>query len=586
VPPRRWTRIALALAAASAAPSPAQPVEDAARFFEAIEVRRLELDVVVVGRDGEPVDGLEAADFEVRADGAPLELLDFEAHREVVAGPLAGGGAAGPGAGAAPAAPVSPVTWIVHVDQSRLRTSRRNAVLRQLGEFLEAELRPGDRTLVSTWDGDALRIVSRLSVERQGALDALAAIAGTPARGSPLEGAATALRSEINAVAPLSINITADKAEIRRRDAPPDTEFRSGTRVAAESLLRQIDALRDLEIARARAGMTALGDLLALAAGVEGRVGLLLVGGGYDAEVVDNLYRMWESRFASNEPSRRAGNPGAAAYEVAEGYTRLLESFAAGDAVVFTIAAGEADGFDVVETAGAGTALRGGSAATGAGGEADLSLAGLADATGGRTFAGGAGLAERLRGARAHLATFYTLGVRPPPAERPRLDVRVRRDGLRAVHRVRAAQRPTDELAAADAISALLESGSTATAGLAIEPGAAAAAKRGDAQVVPVTIRVPLAQLSLAPEGLVHRGSLAYYLAVERPDGGFVRLEPRGLRFEVPNAELEGSLGENVSFRIDVALAEGEHWLGVAVLDRGSGRRWSGAVPIEVARAR
>ena len=164
--------------------------------------------------------------------------------------------------------------------------------------------------------------------------------------------------------------------------------------------------------------------------------------------------------------------------------------------------------------------------------------------------------------------------------------MRIRRDGLRAVQRTRAAQRPADDLAAAAAVSALLESGSRSTPGLAIEPGAAAAAARGRTQVVPVTIRVPLAELSLAPEGAVHRGSLAYYLAVERPDGGFVRLEPRALRFEVSNAELEASLGENVSFRIDVALAEGEHWLGVSVLDRASGRRWSGAVPIEVARPR
>ncbi|GMU65150.1 MAG: hypothetical protein AMXMBFR36_14240 [Acidobacteriota bacterium] len=582
--------VALAMVATAPRLVAQEPVDDVARFFESVEVRLLELDVVVVDRRGDPVEGLAAADFEILADGAPLELVAFEAHDEVVGadgGTPSAPGTLLPATAAVPADRSEPVTWVVHVDQSRLRSSRRNAILRQLGEFFEGNLRAGDRTMVASWDGQALRLVSRLSTDLQGARDALAEISDSPVRSSPLDGAATAIRSEINAAAPLSINIAPDKEERKRRDDLPTDELRPGTRVAAENLLRQIDSLGDLEIARARAAIAALRDLLVLAGGVEGRVGLLLVGSGYDSNVVDNLYRMWESRFAALDPMSRAGVLGGRAHEVGEEYRRLLASLADSNTTIFTIGAGEAEGLDVVETAGAGTALQGGSAGTGASSEGAMSLAGLADATGGRTFGAGGDLAERLGAARRHLATFYTLSARPPEgASVPRLDVRLRREGLRAIHRERSARRSSEDLAAAAAISALLESGTTATPGLAIEPGPPAPAERREARIVPVTLRVPLADLSLAPDGSVHRGSLAYHLAVERPDGGFVRLEPRTLDFQVANAELESSLGQSIGFRVDLAFGEGEHWLGVAVLDRGSGRRWSGSVPIDVARAR
>lgn len=589
-PGARSLALAVSAALTVAAAAPAQsPVDDVARFFETVEVRLLEVDVVVVDRDGDPVGDLTTADFEVAADGDPLEILGFEAHAEVLGAPPAD--AATVPADAASIAGPEPapgaLTWIVHVDDSRLRAARRNAILKQLGEFLEADLRPADRAMVTRWDGESLRVVSRLSTDRQGALDALREIAASAVRSSALDGTATNLRTEINNVAPLSINIAPDKEERRRRDDPPTDELRPGTRVAAESLLRQIEALGDLEIARTRAALAGLTDLMALAAGVEGRVGLVLVGAGYESDRVDDLYRLWESRFASLDLDARAGVLGARDHEVARDYERALASFANGGVTVFTVGAVEAEGLDVVETSGAGAASRGASAATGGSGEAAMSLAGLADATGGRTFAAGGELAGRLSAARRHLATYYTLGVRPRDgAAPPAIEVRVRRAGARALYRSRVDERPPEALAAADAISALLESGTVTSPGLRIETGSAAPAPGVDARIVAVTVGVPVAELTLAPDGRSHRGALGYHFAIERPDGAFVRLEPRSLDFEIANAELEGSLAGTVSFRIDIALGAGEHWLGVAVLDRNGGRRWSGAVPVDVAATR
>lgn len=577
---------AAALALALAAPPLAAQDDrgDLARFFEAIDVRVVELEVVVLDRDGLPVAGLGRDDFEVAADGRPVPIAHFAAHSETgpaSAPPPSAGEQAAPEAAAVE--PLEPVTWLVFVDPTRLRAARRNAVLGEVGEFLAGALGPGDRSLVASFDGHGLRLASRLSDDPHAALDALDAVARSPVALSTLDEQSAGLRREINAADPLSINVTADKEQIRRDDVD-GLELRGGTRALAASLLRQIEALGELEAQRTRAALEALGGLLALASGLEGRIGLLLVGAGYDSNVVDNLYRLWDSRFSELDLRSRAGLLGAREHEVAEAYARLLATLPASRTTIFTIATGEAAGLDVVDVAGAGTALGAGSAAAAASSEGRVTLAGLADATGGRTFAAGPDLGARLEAALEQLLTYYAIGVAldEQPTGPIRFEVRVRGEGRRAVHRTRRAFTGAEDQAAAAAISQLLGSAAAGESSLAVEVGAPGERLRGGEQVVPVTLSVPLAALTLSPDREVHRGALGYYLAVERPDGTIVRLEPRRLDFDVPNAQLQAALAESVAFRLELALPPGASRLGVAVLDRASGQRWTRAVRVEV----
>ena len=107
--------------------------------------------------------------------------------------------------------------------------------------------------------------------------------------------------------------------------------------------------------------------------------------------------------------------------------------------------------------------------------------------------------------------------------------------------------------------------------------------ERGRGVVLPVTVRVPIEDLTLVPDGASHRGRLGFFLAVERPDGGFARLQPRQLAFDVPTGELEAALGQTVNYRLEVAFADrGTHRLAVAVVDEPSGERWTGVTAIDV----
>jgi len=64
--------IAFLLCATSVAAQPAPET-----FGETIDVRVVNVDVWVTDRDGNPVTGLTADDFEVREDGRPVELSNF-----------------------------------------------------------------------------------------------------------------------------------------------------------------------------------------------------------------------------------------------------------------------------------------------------------------------------------------------------------------------------------------------------------------------------------------------------------------------------------------------------------------------------
>ena len=58
------------------------------------------------------------------------------------------------------------------------------------------------------------------------------------------------------------------------------------------------------------------------------------MGGGYDSNVADGLYRMWESRFSSIDQHARVGVLGSRAHEVQQEFNRLLSSLANGSVTI------------------------------------------------------------------------------------------------------------------------------------------------------------------------------------------------------------------------------------------------------------
>jgi len=538
-----------------------------ATFTESVEVRVVDVDVVVLDRDGHPVRGLGRDDFELLEDGVPVEISNFLAYEEgepAPAPPLPYGSATEPTRPVEEPTPPPPLTWVVYLDQGGVDPGPRSDLLRQVDSFLAGSVRRGDRQLVATFDGASLKLLCPLSDDlsaTRAALDRLRRQKGFASR------------------------IDGQRATLRRQILQVDPGAR-GAGDEAVQLLAEIDRLADQEVLQTRAAVSAARDLFSILQGVEGRVAVLWAGAGLEQEPGESLYRLWESKFGStfgrNLSERQLDTTRA---DLVRELPRLLDAANSGRFTLFTIQAGVrgGSGFSAEDPG-----LVGGSAPVSSD-TADLrgasALAALATATGGRTFLAAPDLVRRLDAARSDLVTYYSLGYHPTgdePGRRRRLEVRVRRAGLRVLHRAEVTDRSWEEQAAAATIAALVRDAEPANPfgiSLVVGPAPEPERKRGAAKM-PLEVRVPLRDLTLLPDVARHRGNLHFEFALEDPDGGYRRLESRDLSFDVPDDQMPAALAQHVAFRVELALAPGRHRLAVTVLDRLSGVRSTMAVAL------
>lgn len=170
------------LALPAAAQDEPQPRQDI--FGETIEVRVVNLEVVVTDRDGNRVTGLEPGDFELYVDGEET-AIDF--FSEIV-----GGAAVEPpesldesGVQGIPlAVPGEPVgtRYLVFVDDYFTIARDRNQILREMADDL-AFLGPGDQMAIVAYDGKTVEMLTSWTDSERQLRRALSDAQARPARG-------------------------------------------------------------------------------------------------------------------------------------------------------------------------------------------------------------------------------------------------------------------------------------------------------------------------------------------------------------------------------------------------------------------
>lgn len=258
--------LALSLsAAAQSSPPSSEP------FGEVIDVRVVNVEVVVTDKDGRRVTGLKPADFRLRVDGkdVPVEFFTEVQDRQAVAPAgqeAAAAPAAPPGDTAAPGSAVG--TWyLVFVDDFFAQAPHRNQVLETLRNDL-SRLGPADRMAVVAFDGGRLEMLSPWTGSANDLSRAFSNAMARPARGPLRE---TELRETLN-----NEQFTAE-TEDPFADGSPSLNNRVlnyGLSLSEKSygttLARQIQA----EVSAVVSAMRAT-------AGVPGRKVLLLLSGGW-----------------------------------------------------------------------------------------------------------------------------------------------------------------------------------------------------------------------------------------------------------------------------------------------------------------
>ncbi len=213
------------LAAAIPAPAAAQQSELPAVFTETIDVRVVNIEVVVTDGDGNRVHGLEAAEFELLVDGEPMPISYFTEIDESIA--RAGAGAAV--AGVPSLDPNTPVgtNFLVFVDDVFAMERDRNRVLDRLEADL-SRLHPADRMAAVAFDGRSIDTLTGWTAAPGRLADALARARERPSYGWQRLGERTILAGDREAEAVL--------------EAVADQAF-SGDRLRPEEIAGPADAV-------------------------------------------------------------------------------------------------------------------------------------------------------------------------------------------------------------------------------------------------------------------------------------------------------------------------------------------------------
>lgn len=129
-----------------------------AKLVETIDVRVINVDVVVTDRKGNRVKGLKADDFEIFENGTPRNVSNFYEVDSARPTPRAT-----PTPQAAPTQPDKEAVvseppasqhrrFIIFIDNLSLTPFNRNPVFKSLKKFLATGTKPGDEFMVATWN--------------------------------------------------------------------------------------------------------------------------------------------------------------------------------------------------------------------------------------------------------------------------------------------------------------------------------------------------------------------------------------------------------------------------------------------------
>jgi len=511
---------------AVSAQSPGASSEPVSTFGDIVEVRVVNLEVVVTDAVGKRVAGLGRGDFRLRIDGKEVPIHYFT---EVLEGQAVAPAAAGPEAEAtsramAEAGPVG-THYLVFIDDLFSLRVRRDEVLRSLKDEV-ARLGPEDRMAIVAYDGRRLERLcpwSRSAAELVAALDT-----ATARKAHGIEQIADL--NAMEASRRLSTNLPAIGTQ---QNAPESSTLGgAGTRPLD---LDQIGYAQQVTDRVERAVMAAVSTLRAFAAAPGRKVMLLLAGGwpyspgAYASNSFGPIYdpRLPWSKEIFAPLTDTANRLGYTIYPVdVPGLEAVGPDASRPDSSV-----GE---WDVREN------------------EIHSSLSYIASRTGGLALIN-AGRRTALSRAQADTQSYYWLGVSPSwrqNDQRHRMEVEVLRPGLKARsrHSVLDQSRQTEVTMMVE--HALLFGGA-GTAKMALQVGKPARSGRKEMEL-PISLAIPLSSITVLPVGGKYATDLELRFAAmdEHGDRSDIPLIPLHLTFNTPPPAGEGHIRYDTQLKL------------------------------------
>lgn len=536
--------LALILAVAIATPLTAQRNVDppSPKLVETIDVRVIDVDVVVTDRRGNPVTGLSKDDFIILENGVAKTISNFYE--------VQGGRAKNLAVEAAPETPaVAPAREeipenlrrriIFYVDNLSLAPFNRNRVFQQMKEFAKTIMRPGDEAMVATYNR-SMKIRVPFTRDPNQIISMLDGIAKE-------SGLGIAARSEWKST------------QDRIREATHYEEAIGIARTYASSNEHDL-----------RQSAQSLNGLLTTLAGVEGKKILVLTSEGFPVQPGREAFYMID------EMQREKGwNRGSSMLETMtfDG-TTLIQSIAktanANGITMYTIHAAGLTGGSEMSAEYAQPVSNQVSQAAASNTTESMQI--MADMTGGLASVQTNNFALAFQRIQRDLESYYSLGYRAGTerVDRQRyLSVRLknRRDLV-----VRARQTFVEKSTYAEmsdrVIANLLYRVKDNDLNILTRLGAAIPVNDGYFRV-PVDIQIPMSSLAMLPQGDVEvAGGFDVYVVVANKDGDMSEVARKSHQIRVTSAEMKTIGNKFYTYTLELLTEPGLNKISIGVVDQ------------------
>ncbi len=568
----RPTLLALTILATvwtAAVGSAQEPAAGAAAFGEVIDVQLVNVEVWVTDRDGNPVTGLTAADFEVREDGEPVSISNFA---EVRSPPPA-----------EPFAPTDPVEapverpvedrvaadrplaledllqepqptpgagfLVLYFDELFSKPAGRKQLIDDLRTLVELRRVPPERVLILRQD-KGLRVEANFGSSRGELEAALERLKTASARG------VQTWADERNALRRLQQDWELETVVRASQGVDPCNRF----------LPRAFNQIQfHINQSRARIGETIehLTDTAGFLAGLPGPKTLIYVSDGLALTPGADLLSFAKYLCPGRQDDRRLDY----LEGMSEPFRRLSRHASANRVTIYTIqalglgqhlSATSADQRGVKGTTQALSRYNSESRI-----QQRQGLGFLADETGGRAVVNRSRFIEELEQIAEDMTSFYSLAYAPPHGGdglEHRIEVKVRGDKLRIRHRPGYRDKGANQRLIERLQSVLYLNLMANPLGVRLGAGAITAGEKGRL-TVPLHVRIPVEKITFLPQAGADVASLKVLVLTRDEREAKSAFKQESYRLPRPES------AEFVSLVIDLDLAAGIHTIAFGVRD-------------------
>ncbi|HEX4960802.1 MAG TPA: VWA domain-containing protein [Thermoanaerobaculia bacterium] len=567
-------------------------------FGEVVDVNVVNVDVYATDKSGKRVTDLKQSDFELLEDGKPVVISNFVPIRVP-------GSTAEAAASAAPAAPAQeglaartgePWNLIIFVDNANISPAHRTRVFGQLREFLSHNLASGDRVMLVASD-TVLKVWQPFTADFAALDSAFGEVGKLTAHGPEIDLQRQQAFRDMMTIQEISLADPTDPIPCPLNIVTPARDFSS---------LRRNEVKRSLSI------LTVLVNSLS---GVPGRKAVLHVSDGIPAVPGEELFQFL-SELCGGSGTAGIGNSGngptvnsgverrtglsaqkmdpytvydarewgprayqaasqapsdAQAYSVAKDLAALVAHANAHQVTLYTLQASGLSGTEASDPSmGPGERLFQ-FPSIGSAQRASLqeSLQTLAEGTGGRAILNANDLRPELAGLREDFSTFYSLGYTPAhngDGKEHKLQVRVKRAGLRLRYRESYRDKPVMEKAVDRTLAALLYGIEDNPLQIGVEMGEQTPGASGSVSV-PIQLKIPLHKLAILNHEQTYEGALRLLVATRGEDGRTAPVRQVTVPIKIPRKEVLNALGQFYVYTLTLELPPGSHKVAVGVRD-------------------